>query len=235
MSPRADHNRTAAFMPSKPYFMNCSAAPGHPLRTAAILVAAAAFLGSHIAAALRQPDGALALAALQAIATGAALSLTLRSRRWFGPLAALALLLALALGARHSPAAGLLAGAGAAHALLYTALLIVFANTLRPGRTALITLVASRLNPGFHAGMIAYTRAVTAAWALFFALQLLASAILLATDPPLWRLFVTTLHLPLVLAMTLAEFAVRRRRWRHQSIGLLETIRGTRRLWALKS
>ena len=211
--------------------MNCSTAPGHPLRTAAIVMAGTAFLGSHIAAALRHADGALALAALQAIAVGAALSLTRRLPRSIGPLVALALLLALALGARHSPAAGLLAGAGAAHALLYTGLLLVFARTLRPGQTALVTSLASRINPGFHAGMVPYTRAVTAAWALFFASQLVVSAVLLGIDPPLWRLFVTALHLPLVLAMTLAEFAVRRLRWRHESVGLLETIRGTRRLW----
>ena len=213
--------------------MNCSVRPSHPLRTATVLLTATAFLGSHIANALRHPDGALILAALQAVATGAVLATSLPSRRWLGPLVAAVLLLALALGARTSSAAALLAAAGAAHALLYTGLLLVFARSLRPGETALVTRVASAINPTFHSGMIPYTRAVTWAWGAVFAAQLLASALLLAANPPLWRLFVTVLHLPLVAAMALGELAIRHRRWRHENpTGLRETIRGTRRLMA---
>lgn len=216
--------------------MNCSAKPSHPLRTAAALIAAAAFLASHIASVLRQPDGALAFAVIQATATGALLAITLPARRWLGILVTLALLIALAVGARHSPADALLASAGTAHALLYTALLLVFAQTLRPGRTAFVTTLASRINPHFHAGMIPYTRAVTWAWVLVFAAQLLASAILLATNPRLWPLFVNALHVPLLLAVALIELAIRKYRWRHDHpTGLLETIRGTRRLWAQRA
>ena len=120
--------------------------------------------------------------------------------------------------------------------MLYTALLLAFANSLRPGRTALVTVLASRINPAFHPGLIPYTRAVTVAWVLFFAAQLLASATLLVSNPHLWRLLVSGVHLPLVAAMALLELAVRRLRWgRSHPTGLLETVRGTHRRWAQRA
>jgi uncharacterized membrane protein len=202
------------------------------LRWTAVIIAVASPALSHIALTLGQGyDTALALAAAQAVATGTILATSLPQRRWIGPLVALILLTALCLGARHSPQAALLAMAGTAHALLYSALLIVFASTLRPGRTALVTWLASRLNPTFHPGMVPYTRKVTLAWVLLFATQLLLSAALLATDPPLWQTFVTILHIPLTILMALAEAVTRRYRWRHEhSTSLADTIRGTRRM-----
>ncbi len=200
-------------------------------------LATAAALASHVTLAMGHVDGALAFAALQAVAGASAVGLVLRRRRP-GPaplltsaLIAAGLLAALAVGARSTPATGLAAMSGVAHALLYGALLFVFACTLRPGQTALVTLVASHVNPGFHAGMVPYTRAVTWAWAGFAAAQLVGSGVLLGTDPPLWRLLVTAGHVPLVVAMALLELAIRHWRWRHEApTGLLETIRGTRRL-----
>lgn len=193
-------------------------------------------VASHAALALGQGYGvaqglALALAALQAVAAGLWVGGALRRARWLGGGVTAALLLGLAWGGWHSAATGLLAVAGLSHALLYTALLLLFAGTLRRGRESLVTGLARRINPGFHAGMVPYTRGVTWAWCGFFVLQLLASAVLLAGWPPLWRAFVTTVHAPLVLLMAGAEFAVRRWRWRHEPhTGLLDTVRGVRRL-----
>lgn len=173
---------------------------------------------------------AIPLAGLQAVAIGLVLT-GLPVWRGAGLLVSLLLLAALALGLLASPADALLAMAGVAHALLYMALLLVFARTLRPGHTAAVTWLACRINPHFHAGMVAYTRKVTWAWVVFFAGQLAASAVLLAVDLPLWQIFVTILHGPLVVLMAVAEALVRRWRWRHeQPTSLMDTIRGTRRL-----
>lgn len=210
------------------------------IRAAALIVAVAAPVISHITLAMGQGygaggaaarNGAVALAAIQALATGLLLATSLPTRRWLAAPACLILLLALALGARHSEATALLAMAGTAHALLYTALLLVFASTLRPGRTALVTWLASRLNPTFHPGMIPYTRAVTSAWVMLFAGQLAASATLLMIDVALWQTFVTILHVPLTLLAGGLEALVRKWRWRHEhATSLRDTITGTRAL-----
>lgn len=197
-------------------------------RWVALAVAVGAAGATHLALALGQGYGAaVTLAALQAAAIGAALWTAPGPRRWAGPAVGAALLGALALGARHSGAAALLAEAGLAHALLYAGLLALFGSTLRPGRTALVTDFARRLNPGFHAGMVPYTRAVTWAWCGLFAGQLAASAALLETAPAAWAALVTAAHLPLVAAFALGEFAVRRWRWRHgHYTGFIATVRG---------
>lgn len=214
--------------------MNIKARRG--LRLLAITVAVGSPIVGHLALVMGQGYGiALAFAAAQAVAAGIVLW-TLPRHRWVGPAVTAALLLPLAIGAWQAPQTGLLASAGLAHALVYTALLAVFASSLRPGRTALVTTIASRLNPAFHAGMIPYTRAVTWAWCLFFATQLAVSTLLLATNPLLWRDFVTILHAWFLLAMLVGESLVRRRRWRHErSVGLLDTIRGVRRLMAQRA
>lgn len=203
----------------------------HRLRGMATGVAILSLVMSHIAVAMGQGYGAAALAALQAAATGLLLWSWLPRRRWAGALVCLVLWAALAFGGRHGAAAALLAEAGVAHGMLYAGLLAVFARSLRPGRVALVTWVASRVNPHFHAGQLPYTRAVTWAWVGVFAAELVASATLLATAPGRWAGFVTTWHVALPIGVALVEAAIRRWRWRHEhATGLIETIRGTRRL-----
>lgn len=198
------------------------------MRWAAVAVAAGSPIASHMALAMGQGYGAaMALAGLQAVAVGVALWSAPGRVRWAGPVVAAALLGALAAGSRRSGADALLAAAGLSHALLYAGLLGVFGATLLPGREPLVTRFARRLNPGFHDGMVGYTRGVTLAWCGFFAGQLVASAVLLAGWPGAWAAFVTTVHAPLVVAMALGEFLVRRWRWRHERYtGLMETVRG---------
>jgi uncharacterized membrane protein len=202
------------------------------LRVVAATVAIGSPIASHAALAMGRGYGAAGgLAAAQAAASGLLLASALPGRRWLGLVLGAALLAALAAGMQRSPEAGLLAAAGVAHAILYATLLGMFAASLRPGRTSLVTGIARRLNPGFHAGMIPYTRAVTTAWCIFFAAQLAASATLLAAAPALWPAFVTTLHAPLVAVMAIGEFLIRRWRWRHQHYTSLgDTIRGVARL-----
>ena len=173
-------------------------------------LAAASALGSHAALAWGWGAAALPLAAVQALAVGWVLgSAVPRWLRGLGPGAALLLLGALGLGARHSPAAGLLALAGASHALVYAGLLALFASTLRRGRVPLVTSLARRLNPAFHGAMEGYTRGVTAAWSAFFAGQLAASGLLLMAAPAWWPGFVGLPSLLLAVAMAVAERVVR--------------------------
>jgi uncharacterized membrane protein len=199
-----------------------------------LVAAFAATIGTHTALGMGQGYGvAAALASVQAVACGAMVAQGGRRWRWAGAAVAAALLAALWIGRSVSPRDGLLAVAGVSHAMIYLALLAWFAASLRPGRVALVTWLASRLNPGFHPGMVPYTRAVTWAWCAVFAAQLLVSLLLLMLAPGAWAAFVTTLHVPLVIAAGLAEFAVRRWRWRHDGYtGLRETVAGTRRLFS---
>lgn len=173
---------------------------------------------------------ALALAGAQALASGALLWSTLPRRlRWLGPAVTASLLTGIGLGASVSPQAGLMAASGLSHALLYSALLFVFARSLRPGRTAFVTRLARRINPHFRAEMVLYTRKVTLAWCLFAAAQLGASAVLLdARMLGPWLLLVGILHAPMAAALGIGEFLVRRWRFPGEHGSFADTIRGMR-------
>ena len=174
---------------------------------------------------------ALPLAALQAVAVGVVLWGALPSGPWraLAMSAPAVLLLALGLGAGRSPEDGLLAAAGLSHAMLYAGLLTLFGSSLLAGRTPLVTWFARRLNTAFHSGMEGYTRAVTVAWCLFFAGQIVVSATLAILAPEVWRVFAMLLNLPLVVLMALVEYGVRR--WRFRDVPhtpLLAMLRGVR-------
>lgn len=130
----------------------------------------------------------------------------------------------------------LFAATGVAHGVTFAILLVLFGATLLPGRTALATRLAERIDPWYHPGMRAYTRGVTAAWCGFFAAQLATSALLLALAPAgWWSFFVGVLDWPLVVAMFLGEYLVRRLRFRNQRhVSLVQMLRaGPRSLAAL--
>lgn len=137
--------------------------------------------------------------------------------------------LAVMTGWGRLPAAAL-AAAGLSHLAVFGSLLLLFAATLLPGRTPLVTRFAERLDPGFHAGMAGYTRAVTYAWCLFFAGQLLASLLLLLFAPTAaWLLFVNGLDMALVALMFLGEHGVRRLRFPgHRHVPLPALVRAVR-------
>ena len=100
----------------------------------------------------------------------------------------------------------------AEHVGTQTLLGLMFARTLRRGHTPLITQFALRV----HAGVLSqeqfhYTRQATRAWGLFFALDALISLALFAWAPlSTWSFFANLLTLPLVVAMFIAEYLVRR-------------------------
>ena len=113
------------------------------------------------------------------------------------------------------------------HGAIYGGLGLLFGLSLRPGREALVSRLARRVEPCPTPALLAYTRGVTWLWSLFCVAQLAISALLLAVAPlGAWSIFVNLLDAPLVGITFLAEYAVRR--WRFRDVrmaSLVETVR----------
>jgi uncharacterized membrane protein len=164
-------------------------------------------------------------------------AIAVRQRR--GPLrtAVLGLLAALAglLAARLADPAlltepGLIATSGVSHALLYSGLLALFAGSLRPGRTPLVSVLARRIRGRLSPAVALYTRHVTIVWCWFCIAQLVGSAmLLLMASHAVWSLFVNVLDTPLLAALFAGEYLMRR--WRlpaEQHSPFMATLRSAR-------
>ena len=100
------------------------------------------------------------------------------------------------------------------HAALHALMAWTFAITLRPGATPLITAVAARVHEHFTPEMQAYTRALTATWAGYFAGMIVVSLLIYAFAPwPWWSLYCNVITPLAAVALFVADFAWRR--WRH--------------------
>lgn len=121
---------------------------------------------------------------------------------------------------------------GACHTGAYLLLLAWFAGSLRQDREPVVTSLARRIRASMPDTVVRYTRQVTIAWCVFFAAQIATSAALLLLAPrPVWLTFVTVLNLPLLAAMTVAEFAVRCSLFRHEPrTGLRRTLTAMRHM-----
>jgi uncharacterized membrane protein len=120
---------------------------------------------------------------------------------------------------------------GILQGVIYAVLLAVFARTLRPGRTPLVSRFAILMRGALPPEIDRYTRRVTLAWCLFFAAEITASILLLAFAPyRQWLFFVSVATWPLVAVMFLGEYAYRRYRLRHYR---LETLADMMRLFTL--
>lgn len=109
---------------------------------------------------------------------------------------------------------GLVAASALPHALVYLALLVVFTDTLSPGKIPVITVIATRARGRLSPVLMGYTRGVTIAWCLFFVAQLLLSFGLWLLAPlEWWQVFLNVLTIPMVALMFCAELAYRS--WRH--------------------
>ena len=110
---------------------------------------------------------------------------------------------------------------------MYGLLAAGFGRSLRTGEVALCTRLADKLHGPLNAAEILYTRRVTLAWTLFFALMGVTIAVLYATaSRTVWSAFVNFLATPLILAMFAAEYAVRRRALPHtERRGIWATMR----------
>lgn len=127
----------------------------------------------------------------------------------------------------HQARLGLAAAYGVPHAAIYLSLLWFFGRTLLRGREALITRLARRLHGGLAPVMEAYTRRLTLAWCVFFAGQIVVSALLFKfATLNVWSLFINLLNLPLVVAMFAAEYLYRIVRYRdYPQTSIMQAIR----------
>jgi uncharacterized membrane protein len=164
-----------------------------------------------------------ALAVIQAGAVvwylGRKLKLALRAVLLGAVLMVSVLVMAAAATFVPGPAAGYagLAVSGCFHAGAYLSLLCWFSGSLRPGREPVVTLLARRIRASMPDKVVQYTRQVTIAWCVFFAAQIATSAGLLLMAPrSSWFMFITMLNLPLLAAMTVAEFGCRYWLFRHE-------------------
>jgi len=114
----------------------------------------------------------------------------------------------------HEEQLGLAAVSGIPHAAAYLFLLWYFGRTLVRGREPLISRFARSVHGSLDPEMARFTRKVTIAWCLFFAVQLIASALLFGFAPlGAWSMFINVLNLPLVALMFVGQLAYRRIRF----------------------
>lgn len=102
-----------------------------------------------------------------------------------------------------------------------------FGRSLAAGRVPLCTRVAAITHGEPSAALRAYTRRVTVAWTLFFAVVAATSVALFAFAPlGVWSTFANLLTFPLVALMFAAEYAVRLRALPPEDRGgILDAIR----------
>jgi uncharacterized membrane protein len=94
----------------------------------------------------------------------------------------------------------------------YSIMSLSFGQSLLGRRQALCTLLADKVHGPLTPQEVLYTRRVTAAWAVFFALITAATVWLFAFAPlRTWSLFANFCVLPLIALMFVGEYAIRRR------------------------
>ena len=106
----------------------------------------------------------------------------------------------------HQERLGLAAVSGVSHATVYLFLLWYFGRTLAGGREPIITRFARSVHGTLQPEPELFTRKLTVAWCVFFAAQLIASALLFALAPlKAWSLFINLLNLPLLALMFVGQ------------------------------
>lgn len=97
------------------------------------------------------------------------------------------------------------------HAGTELMLCVMFARTLAAGREPMCTYFARMVHGVMTPALAQYTRAVTRAWVLFFGAMAAVSTILFYTTPlATWSVFANFFTAPLIGAMFVLEYAVRR-------------------------
>ena len=129
----------------------------------------------------------------------------------------LILLCLLAIRAWGSPQPAIILGMP--HLAANSFLMWFFGRTLTGRREPLITTVARRVHGSLSPELENYTRHVTIAWSLFFALQISCSFILFFfASLEVWSTFINILSSPLIVLMFLCEYTYRVLRYRdHRS------------------
>lgn len=97
-----------------------------------------------------------------------------------------------------------------------------FLQTLFGGRTPAITVIARTIHPDMPESVERYTRKVTVAWAIFFAMQVLVSLVIFyVASIETWSMFANILNWPMVVLMFACEYFFRKRcnpDYRHATI-----------------
>ena len=105
---------------------------------------------------------------------------------------------------------GRAAAYGVPHAVIYWSLLWLFGQTLWRGKEPLVTRLARSVHGTLPPELAAYTRRVTYAWCVFFAAQLVISALLFKfASLDNWSLFINVLNFPLLALMFIGEYGYR--------------------------
>ena len=100
------------------------------------------------------------------------------------------------------------------HAGMQALLGVFFGRTLRRGRQPLITTLALRVHRHLPPDLLAYTRQVTVAWTVFFAVMTGLSLGLWCFAPASWwSVMANFLTMPAVIAMFVIEYRIRLRRF----------------------
>lgn len=94
--------------------------------------------------------------------------------------------------------------------LVNAMLLLLFANSLRKGSIPLITRIAITLDGPQSDRSQHYTKRVTQAWALFFALMMVETILLSIFAPPsIWSFFTNFANYALIALFMATEYAIR--------------------------
>lgn len=111
---------------------------------------------------------------------------------------------------------------GLPHLVTNLFLLWFFARTLKTGRKPLITAIALRVHGSLSPDIEHYTRHVTWAWSLFFAVQIMLSLGLYTFSPlSVWSTFINVLNGPLIALIFICEYAYRVLRYRNHRSSIL--------------
>ena len=165
----------------------------------------------HYAIANSDSGGLQLLLVLMPLLAGACWVAFRSVRRVWWPLLGLAIgafTLYLVLGEHER--IGLIAVTGISHASFNLFLMWFFGHTLFGGREPLISRIARLMNGKDYPEVAVYTRYVTVAWTLFFAMQVIASALLYTfASITAWSFFINVMNLPLLAVMFIGEYLFR--------------------------
>ena len=144
------------------------------------------------------------------------------------------LILVVAAGAAWLAGDGGSALYGVPHAAAYLFMLWLFGRTLLKDREAFITSLARRVRGSLMPAMETYTRNLTFAWCVFFALQLALSALLLRFGSrESWSLFINVLNVPLVALMFAGDWLYRQLRYRDWPRASIANVVQAYRRWPI--
>ena len=105
-------------------------------------------------------------------------------------------------------------------------LFAMFGRTLLAGRQPLCTRFANAIHAPLTARQEIYTRQVTVAWTMFFAVMALVSTLLyFLASLAAWSVFANMLTLPLVALMFIVEYGVRKRVLPDMHTHILDAVR----------